>query len=444
MKPASVLGALLLALTALLTAPAGAQSLAVSEHTLNNGLKILIHEDHDIPNVAMYFFFRVGSRNERPGITGISHFFEHMMFNGAKKYGPKQFDKVMDAHGGYNNAYTNKNVTVYQDWFPKDALELIMDLESDRIRDLRLDPKIIESERGVVANERRMSVDNSNFGALYEQMNAAAFTAHPYQWPVIGWPSDIQAWTLADLKHHFRMGYAPNNCTLVVAGDVTAAEVVRLAKKYLEPIPRHDPPPPVKTVEPAQQGERRVELCRPAQLPIILAAYHVPESKAPDNQAIEVLGTILTEGRSSRLYRRLVDREELLLSVDYDHSLALNPGLLFFVLRPRSGIDEATAEKVFYEELEKVRSQGVTEAEVRKAKNLLLVDLYRDLKTISGKANRLGEYEIFFGGYRNLSKARENLEKVTAADIKRVASAYLGKKNRTVAVLVPTKQEDAK
>ncbi|MCP5115758.1 MAG: insulinase family protein, partial [bacterium] len=253
-------------------------------------MKLLIHEDHDVPNVAMYFFFQVGSRNERPGVTGISHFFEHMMFNGAKKYGPKQFDIVMDRTGGRNNAYTSRDLTAYTDWFPTEALPLMMEMESDRMRDLQFDPKIIESERGVVANERRMAVDNSNSGTLEEQMNAAAYTAHPYGWPIIGWASDIEAWSMDDLKRHYRMGYAPNNCTMVVTGDVAAAGVLRLAKEHFAEIPRQEPPPPVRTTEPEQKGERRVVVRKRAQLPMILVSFHTPENRHPDHYALEVLG----------------------------------------------------------------------------------------------------------------------------------------------------------
>src|ERR1700722_15476591 len=217
-------------LVALAVVPMGhaqsAPTLNVQKSTLNNGMTVLIQEDHAIPNVAMYFFYKIGSRNERPGITGISHFFEHMMFNGAKKYGPKQFDIQMEKAGGENNASTSNDLTVYTDWFPNTALELMMDMESDRIRDLAFDPKIIESERGVVYSERRTSVDNSNGGTLSEQLRAAAFIAHPYHWPVVGWPSDIESWTMADLKSYFKIGYAPNNCTMVVVGDVSTAKVL--------------------------------------------------------------------------------------------------------------------------------------------------------------------------------------------------------------------------
>src|SRR5271154_2833374 len=243
MKPRLLFAALLSALAASL---ASAQPSDVHSDTLANGMKILIQEDHNIPNVALYFFFKVGSRNERPGITGLSHFFEHMMFNGSKNFPPGKFDEEMEKNGGNNNAYTTEDDTVYTDWFPSSALELMMNMEADRIRDLSFDPKIVESERGVVYSERRTSVDNSNFGVLMEQLRAAAYQAHPYHWPVVGWPSDIEAWTMDDLKAHFRMGYAPNNCIMVVVGDVSVANTLALAKKYLEPIPRQDPPPPIR------------------------------------------------------------------------------------------------------------------------------------------------------------------------------------------------------
>ncbi len=420
------------------------QQLEVSTYTLANGMKILIHEDHDIPNVAMYFFFRIGSRNEHTGITGISHFFEHMMFNGAKKYGPKQFDIQMEKNGGTINAYTSRDVTVYTDWFPRGALELMMDMESDRIRDLAFDPKIIESERGVVASERRLSVENSNSGALEEQLDAAAYTAHPYGWPVIGWMSDIESWTMDDLRNHFRVGYAPNNCVMVVAGDVTTDEVAALAKKYLEPIPRHDPPPPVRTIEPEQQGERRVILRKAAQLPLQMFSFHVPQSSHPDNMPLEVLGTVLTEGRSSRLYRRLVDRDQLALQIGETMAYSLDPGEVVFRIEARAGVDPARAEQALYQELERVRGAEIPAEELQKAKNQLLTDFYRGLKTIEGKADLLGEFEVFFGDYRKLTSYPVELEKVTAADVLRVAKQYLGERNRTVATLVPETKEASK
>jgi zinc protease len=409
--------------------------------TLANGMKVIVQEDHGIPNVAMYFFYRIGSRNERPGTTGLSHFFEHMMFNGAKKYGPKQFDKQMDDNGGNNNAYTSNDVTVYTDWFPSAALELMFDMESDRIRDLAFDPKIIESERGVVYSERRSSVDNSNNGMLSELGRATAFIAHPYHWPVVGWPSDIEAWTMDDLKSHFRMGYAPNNCVLVMVGDVHYDQVMTLAHKYMEPIPRQDPPPPVRTKEPPQQGERRVTLVKPAQLPIQQFLYHVSETKSPDTIVLRIVQTLLTGGQSSRLYTRMVDTEQLALNVGGGVQTALDPTVFNIFVQPRSGVDPASTEKALFEELARLQNQEVPAAELRKAKNQMLAGLFRQLKTIEGRANLLGTYEIFQGDYNKLFTADKDIEAVTAADVQRVARQYFTAKNRTVATLVPEKPE---
>jgi len=247
-----------------------------------------------------------------------------------------------------------------------------------------------------------------------------------------------------DLKSHFRMGYAPNNCVMVVAGDVSPAEVLALAKKYLEPIPKHEPPPPVRTKDPAQQGERRVVLRKAAQLPLQMFSFHVPQTSHADYAALEVLGTVLAQGRSSRLYRRLVDRDQLVLQVSQSLATSLNPGQMVFRMQPRTGVDPAKAEQALLEELERVRASEVSAEELQKAKNQLLTDFYRSLKTIAGKANLLGQFEVFLGGYGKLNTYPSDLEKVTAAGVLRVARQYLGEKNRTVATLIPEKQEAAR
>jgi zinc protease len=427
----------LFALACVLCLPAGAQTLQVREHTLSNGMRLLIHQDHDVPNIALYFFYKIGSRNERPGITGISHYFEHMMFNGAKKYGPKQFDIQMERAGGRNNAYTSRDVTVYTNWFAKSALELMFDMESDRIRDLSFDPKIVESERGVVYSERRTGVDNNPAGALAEQVDAAAYTAHPYQWPVIGWASDIEAWTMEDLKAHFRMGYAPNNCVVVVSGDVTESEILALAKKYLEPIPRQEPPPPIRTQEPPQPGERRIELRRPASLPLLRISYHVGRTADPDDPAIRVLTNVLAGGRSSRLYRRLVERDQLVLNVNAFKSLSLDPGQLTISMQVRSGAIPAAAEKALYEELDHLVQSGITADELNKARNALLADHFRTMKTSAGKANLIGNYDVFHGGWSKVNEVAQGLESVSAEDVQKVAAKYLRASNRTVGTLIP-------
>ena len=425
-------------------AAARAQEFPVAARTLKNGMKVLVQSDHGIPNVALYIFYRIGSRNERPGTTGLSHFFEHMMFNGAKKYGPGELDRVMEANGGSNNAYTTQNVTVYQDWFPRTALSTIYDIEADRIRDLNFEPQKIESERGVVASERRLSVDNSNNGILDEQLWATAYVAHPYQWPVVGWMSDIEHWTMEDLKHHFEMGYSPSNATMVVVGDVTPEEIFQLCEKYIEPIPSHTPPPAVTTVEPEQLGERRLVVHKPAELPLLIIGYHVPKTNNPDFYALNILRTVLFLGESSRMYQRLVDKDQIALSVESQVENGFDPTLLEITAQPKQGVDPQACEKAIYEELERTKNALISDQELEKAKNIRLVEFYRQMRTISGRANTIGTYEVFFGDYDRLFEAAKNYGAVTKEEVQRVAKLYFGANNRTVATLLPENEGKAK
>jgi len=433
---------LLLCACASFTTPARGQEFPVATKTLKNGMKVLVQTDHSIPNIALYIFYRVGSRNEGPGTTGISHFFEHMMFNGAKKYGPGELDKVMEANGGANNAYTTRDVTVYQDWFPRSALPLIYDIEADRIRDLSFDPAKIKSEREVVASERRLRTDNDNGGLLDEQLWATSYIAHPYQWPVVGWMSDIEHWTMEQLKHHFEMGYAPNNATMVVTGDVSPEEIFALCEKYIEPILSHAPPPPVSTVEPEQLGERRVIVRKPAQLPLVLVAYHIPQTNSPDYYALNVLRTVLFQGESSRMYQRLVDKDQIALDVSSSVEPAFDPNIVEVVAQPKQGVDPQKCEKAMYEEFENAKNAVITDMELEKAKNIRLAEFYRQMRTINGRANTIGTYEVFFGDYKKLFDAATNYSAVTKEDVQRVAKAYFGANNRTVATLIPENAEE--
>jgi zinc protease len=439
MKQSCIL--LLVSAVLMVALPLAAQNFNIQEHTLKNGMKVLVQEDSSIPNVALYTFFRVGSRNEHEGITGLSHFFEHMMFNGAKKYGPGQFDKTMEAAGGSNNAYTSNDLTVYQDWFPNSQLELIFDLESDRVQNLAFDPKIVESERQVVYSERRLSVDNDNFGLLDEQLEATAIMAHPYHWSVIGWPSDIEKWTLDDLKTYFAKGYSPSNATMVLVGDVKADNVFRLAEKYMEPIPAHDPPPPVRTVEPKQLGERRIEVHKFAQLPIVQIGYHVPQAQGPDYYTLELLQALLTTGESSRLYRSLVDQQQLAIQVRSAHEATIDPYLFTFTIQPRQGVAPEKAEQALYVEVDKLKTAAIDDHELLKAKNQVISSYYRSLRSINRRANVIGRYQVLFGDYHKLANVEQEFNKVTAADVQRAAKEYFDVNNRTVATLIPTAEE---
>lgn len=413
----------------------------VKTFTLKNGMKFLVVEDNSIPNANMYLFYRVGSRNEYQGITGLSHFFEHMMFNGAKKYGPKEFDRVMEFNGGANNAYTTENVTVYTDWFPSSAMETMFDLEGDRIASLSIDPKMVESERGVVLSERSTGLENSPWNLLAQTTQAQAFQEHPYHWPVIGYEDDMKNWKQSDLERYFKTYYAPNNCVVVVSGSVKFDDVRKMAEKYLEPIPAQPEPPKVHIVEPPQTGERRIVAQKDVATPYLNIAYHVPESKHEDYYALNLLSDILSSGKSSRLYAALVDTKQLATSISTSYDNSFDPTLFGFYGITSRGTNEADLEKAIYVELEKIKNDGVTERELQKVKNQRLIHFYDQIETINGKSNNLGTYEVFFGDYRKMFDAPALYNKVTADDIKRVANKYFSKGNRTVGVL-KSKVED--
>ncbi|MEE4163342.1 MAG: pitrilysin family protein [Woeseiaceae bacterium] len=405
--------------------------------TMANGLRVIVWPDHDIPNVAMYNFVRAGGRNEYPGITGVAHFFEHMMFNGTSRHDPGEFDRIMEANGGSNNAYTTNDITVYTDWFPRTALEVMFGLESDRFANLAFDDDVIESERGVVYSERRTYVDNDNSGRLYEQMYATAFVAHPYQFPVIGWPSDIEGWTKADLRTFYRRYYAPNNCTLVIVGDVTPGEIFRLAENYFGPIAPQAPPPPIRTVEPEQSGERRLLIETDAQTPLVHVAFHGGRAGDPDTLAMELLLTILADGDSSRLHRRLVEDDALAISVGGYQQEGFDPGLVYFDMTLPPDGNPAAAEAALFEELAGIAADGVTEAELAKAKNVMLADFWRQLATISGKAQALGTHEVFYGGYEALFAKPRNVDAITVDALKALAGRVFSRQNATIGLLRP-------
>jgi zinc protease len=413
-------------------APAEIRSL-----TLDNGLKIIVWPDHDIPNVVMYNFVRAGARNEYPGITGLSHFFEHMMFLGTTNLEPGEFDRTMEAAGGANNAYTSEDVTVYQDWFPRSALETIFELEADRFENLATVADSVNSERAVVYSERRSSVDNNNFRKLAEQVQATAFVAHPYQFTVIGWPSDIESWTEQDLINYYQTYYAPNNRTIVVTGDVTPGEIFKLADKYFAPIPAQDPPPAIRTVEPEQMGERRIVVEASAQTPLLQMAFHAGSASAPQTLPMSLLLNALANGDSSRLHQRLVEEESVALAVDTYQQKGFDPGLVWFFVTLPPGGDPALVERRILEELLRVATDGVTEAELEKARNILLADFWRGLATINGKASALGLFDVFHGNYEKLFDLPEAAAATTTDDLRDVAADVFRVTNMTVGVLRP-------
>jgi zinc protease len=435
---AAMLAQLLCLLSIALTptdARAGAAA-EVTAVTLSNGMQILIWPDHDIPNVALYNFVRVGSRNEAPGITGLAHFFEHMMFNGTSTSAQGDFDRILEASGASNNAGTSDDLTIYQDWLPSAALETVFRVEADRLRNLAFEPKVVESERGVVYSERRLRIDDDPAARLGEQVQATAFLAHPYGIPTIGWPSDIESWKLDDLKEFYRRNYAPNNCTLVLVGDLDPQTTLALARKYFESIPAREGPKQVVTKEPEQLGERRLTLAADAQTPLLQVAYHGIAGTDSRLPALELLLRILADSDASRLHRSLVEEQKVAISADGNIHAGFDPGLVWFYLSLPGEGDVALAEKAFDAQIERLQSDGVTAAELTRARNQALADFWRGQATIDGKAEALGRSAVLQGDFHKLFDAPRAYEAVTVAEIKLVANQLLQKKARTVGILV--------
>jgi zinc protease len=414
----------------------------VEKHVLDNGLTVLISEDHSAPVVTYQVWYKVGSKNERPGITGISHLCEHMMFKGSKNVGPEEHARLVRANGGINNAWTSFDMTCYWEKLADTKLELAINLESERQKNLTPTLENFTSEREVVKEERRTRVDNSPFGAVFEQMLNTAFVAHPYHWHIVGFMSDIDNITLEDLKNHYKVYYAPNNATAVIAGDINPKEVMKLMHKYYDDIPAQPPPPRVGTVEPEQKGERIAYVHKIAQMPAFMVGYHIPEFGHPDTYPLSVAARILFTGQSSRLYQKMIYQDQSALHVGGDCFLLQDPGLFycFTVMQPGHTAEEGR--NTLFEEIEKLKNVPVEDKELQKAKNQLEAEFIFDLQSVDDKGFQIGYYQTLLGDYSKLFEEAEKFQQVTVEDVMRVAKEYFDGKNRNVTVLVPEMPEE--
>ncbi len=418
------------------------QPLKVTEKVLPNGLKVLLKEDHKAPVVTFQIWYKVGSRNEKLGTTGMSHLLEHMMFKGTKKYGPKTFSQTVQRNGGNDNAFTGKDYTAYFETFASDRIEISLDLESDRMQNLLIDPKEFKSEREVVKEERRMRTDDDPTATMVEEMTAAAFIAHPYEWPVIGWMADINNITRDDLYNHYRTYYAPNNATIVVVGDFDTKTLWPKIEKYFGRIPRGPAVPKVGAVEPAQLGERRIIVKKQAELPAVFAGYHTPDLKDKDTYALEVLQGIISSGKSSRLYKSLVYEKQLALYVggDYDN-VAHDPNLFYAYAGVMRGKTTEEVEKALYAEIDKFKTEPVADEELQKAKNQIESSFIMGQDSVFYQAMLLGEFETV-ASWRFLETYVDNIRAVTKEEVMRVARKYFSEDNRTVGILIPIKNKN--
>ena len=428
--------AVLLLLAAALT-PAHAQAPAVLAVTLDNGLRVLLLEDHRSPIVTYQTWYRVGSRNESRGHTGIAHFLEHMMFKGTPTHPRGEFARVVEQNGGQDNAFTSQDVTSYYVDIAADKVDLIVDLESDRMHNLLLDAKEIDSERQVVIEERRTRTEDDPNGYLGEEVGALAFRAHPYGQPVIGWMEDLGRITPEEIRAFYKTYYVPNNALVVVAGDFQAPALLEKIKARYGAIPRSGAPPAVTAVEPAQNGERRLLVRKEAQLPIVYLAYPVPSQQSADAPALEVLSTILSSGRSSRLYRSLIYERQLALDAGGDYSwFSFDPNLFWFYATAMPGQTTETLEKELLAEMAKLAKEPVSDVELQRARNQIEAAFVFQEDSVHRRASLLARFELL-GGYGLKEKYLERIRAVTAADIQRAARAYFPEQHKNVGVLLP-------
>jgi zinc protease len=443
-RPAAVATAAFLLAAALLTAVPGGAATPVLEGTLDNGLRVLLLEDRRSPIVSVQVWYRVGSRNERSGATGLAHFLEHMMFKGTPTYGKGEFARLVEGNGGRDNAFTTQDSTTYFVNIAADKVEDILRLEADRMRNLLLDPKEIDSERQVVMEERRMRTEDNPDGLLSEELMSTAFSAHPYQWPVIGWMADIARINPVELRAFYDLYYRPNNAVLVVVGDFAAPALLERVRVLFGLIPRGPEPPAVTAVEPPARAERRVTLRSPsAPLPGLALTWLVPNYRSADAPALEVLETVLSGGRAARLHRRLVQEQRLALDADADYSYgSLDPNLFWLSGRPARGVSVEALERALLEELERVKTEPVTDEELERAKNQIEASFVWGQDSIYSRASALGRFELM-SSWQLLDQFVPLIRAVTAADLQRVARAYFPPDRKTVGILLPESDSPA-
>lgn len=416
----------------------------VEKEVLPNGLTVLYHSDRTIPLVSYHTWFKVGSKDEKTGLTGIAHLFEHMMFKGSKKYSGDQFDLILQSNGATNNAFTTQDYTGYHIDAPSSKLELIMDIESDRMATLKIDKAALDSEREVVKEEKRFRVDDNPMGLLFQAIYATVFHHHPYKSPVIGTMEDLGNVTPEIAQDFHRTYYSPTNAVVVIAGDFDIAEAKRLIAKYYGQIPRQVVTRQTHTPEPNQTAPRSAFIKRDVKGWTFAINYAVPASGTEESYALDLLGVIMGHGPSSRLYKRIVYKEQRATSASASNNTLQDAGLfqVFVTMKPEA--TEAAAQKQFlsaqrsiYAEMWRPRNILISAAELERARNQIIVSQVDSLKTLHGKAEALASNEILFGDYSRVFSDIEKYLKVTPTQIRNVARKYLSPERSNLVVVRP-------
>ena len=414
----------------------GDGGLKVSRYVLSNGLRVLLLADPSAPVLSYHTWFRVGSKHEQPGKTGLAHLFEHLMFNETKHVPRGQLDRLIESAGGETNAATWVDWTHYHSELPSSELPLIVRLEADRMQHLVLRKPQVASEKEVVANERRFRVEDDIEGQVSELLYATAFTRHPYHWPTIGWRSDVEAIRTEQIRAYYERHYMPNNATAVIVGDVEAGQALGLVERHFGSIASGTPPDAVVTVEPPQQGERRFQLRKPGDTRYLMIGWPIPALVHPDNYALDVMGMILGHGKTSRLYQRLVEGK-LATEAEAQNETARDPFLFIAQATAAPGVGLDALEEAVFEEAERLTREVPVQAEMDRARKQLQASFVYSRDSIRSLAQQLGYYETV-GSYRYLDTYLDRIAAVTREDVSRVARDYLGEDARTVGRYEPT------
>ena len=429
--------------TAVLTAPTQAAvrppKLEYTMTTLPNGMNVVFLEDHSTPIVHLQMWYHVGSKNERPGRTGFAHFFEHMMFKGSKNVEPEGHPSYISSVGGQSTAYPNEDATVFWETVPSQYLPLILWLEADRLASLRSDEKAFKNEREVVKEERRMRIENQPYGRLQEIIADQTFTVHPYKHPVIGSMKDLDAASVDDVREFFQTYYVPNNATAVLVGDFDPKEALALVTQYLGRVPKSDRPVPRDIPkEPAQTKEKRVTLTDEWPLPAVIVAHHITFDGNPDSYPLHVASKILSDGQSSRIYRKLVYEKGIALAAFGGGNIIEDPNLFFAVAIVQPGHTTEDATNALIGELDRLRNEPVTAAELQQAKNQFARDYILQRESNQSKAEVLGHAVVIHKGDITTADGEFDIfQNLTVADVQRVARTYFTPENRTVITILP-------
>jgi zinc protease len=414
--------------------------LPVTKFKLENGLTVLLHKDSSVPLISYHTWYKVGSRDEGEGTTGAAHMLEHMMFKGAKKYSGKDFDRILHENGITNNAFTSWDYTGFYQNLPSHRLELMMDMEVDRMRFLNLKEEDLKSELQVVGEERRWRVDNNPMGLLRETFMGTLYKIHPYTWPVIGYMKDIQGYTVEKLRRFYDDFYVPNNAVLVLAGDIDIEKTKKLVEKYYGQL---KPKPVAEKKFPREQAQKRQvkEVESEVQSSSFLVGYLGVEAGHPDSYALDLLASILGGGSSSRLHKKLVYEGQTASQVYAYNLTTADPGSFAVFVSMKPGLNWKNASQVVRTELEKIKNQKVTALELEKVKNQVMKEFVDGLTTIDGKAQALAVNEIIFGNYQKMFSDLEKYKQVNIEDVQMVAQKYLKFENEVVVALNPKKAE---